>query len=447
MYGLCLPFLLGGCRSPFVVFTGVHGPVAWEVTDFRIVEQAVDGSPRALYAFTLVLRETQGLALQFTSVEHTLSHTLLSHAGTVYHEAVGWQLRPRGELRQPVSFAWCTDARCQQASAQAPWYYSMVLHGSDARARPLQLTIDFQLPQHPRGLQSPSFQTAQNAAATSADAPTALRAQAVPFETIHNHLLVRVVLNQRDTVTMVLDTGASHTFVTPATARRLGLSPTARTPRLTTRIVGGRELHLPFVRLATMAVGHAALENVLVGVTDFLPDAPLLDGILGENFLASFTMTLDYTHSRLWLTARNAARPLPAPSRPGSRSILPVQMGKGPILVRALVNRREPVMLLLDTGATHTILTPKAAQRAGITPTAAAPTLTLIRADGQHQAVPFVQVPTLTVGEAAVRNLSVGITTVLPHIPGVDGLLGVDFLAQFTVTLERTKGELWLDRS
>src|SRR5262249_50407710 len=114
------------------------------------------------------------------------------------------------------------------------------------------------------------------------------------------------------------------------------------------------------------------------------------------------------------------------------------------VLVRAVLQSREPVTLLLDTGASHTLLTPTIAQRLGLSPTANAPVRRLTRADGQSYTVPFVLCQTLAIGEAVVEQLPVGITDVLPEAPAVDGLLGVDFLARFTVTLDRATHQLWL---
>jgi clan AA aspartic protease (TIGR02281 family) len=114
------------------------------------------------------------------------------------------------------------------------------------------------------------------------------------------------------------------------------------------------------------------------------------------------------------------------------------------VLVRAVLHGREPVMLLLDTGASHTLLAPAIAQRLGLSPTADAPTKTLTRADGQPQTIPFVLCASLAVGEAVVEQLPVGITDVDPTAPSVGGLLGVDFLARFTVTLDHATRQLWL---
>jgi hypothetical protein len=86
-----------GCTERQVHVTGASGPIAWQVTDFCIVARSVQGTPRDLYTYTLVLQETRGTALMFRQVVSRLTHPsipTLSQQSTVL-----WQLRPHGELR------------------------------------------------------------------------------------------------------------------------------------------------------------------------------------------------------------------------------------------------------------------------------------------------------------------------------------------------------------
>ena len=90
------------------------------------------------------------------------------------------------------------------------------------------------------------------------------------------------------------------------------------------------------------------------------------------------------------------------------------------------------------------MLTPHIAQQLGISPPAHAPRKTLSKADGQQYDAPFVQCEAIAVGDAMVENLPVGIYEVLPDAPAVSGILGVDFLEHFTVTLDHATRRLWL---
>jgi clan AA aspartic protease (TIGR02281 family) len=310
------------------------------------------------------------------------------------------------------------------------------------------VAIDIRLPQNPpkpkigRLEETPAVPPAKGASALVKDSGP------VSFQTIGNKILVHAVLNQKAYVTLVLDTGATHIFLTPDTVKRLGMSPASNAPKRTTTVVGGRRVEFPLVQISTIAVGNAAVENLEAGVLASFPDAPLVDGILGGSFLKHFTMTLDYATSRLRLAPKEpalAALPTPTVAPMAGRSAVPIQIAHNHVLVRVMLNRKEPATFLLDTGATYTILTPNTAQRLGMHSTADAPIRILQVADGKRHEVPFVQLSAITVGEATVENLPVGVSVLFPQSSAVDGLLGGDFLEQFKMTLDRATNQMWLE--
>jgi hypothetical protein len=48
-------------------------------------------------------------------------------------------------------------------------------------------------------------------------------------------------------------------------------------------------------------------------------------------------------------------------------------------------------------------------------------------------------------GRAVVEHMPLGIAVLFPQAPGIDGVLGVDFLGRFTVTLDRAHQQMWLE--
>jgi predicted aspartyl protease len=434
-----------GCTA---YLKGMSGPVAWQATDLRIIERSVSGADRDIYAFALVLEETQGSAITFTNLEYTVSQPGINPTGVSYHSSILWKLRSRGELRQPFSFYWnCDERQCPNWVATAPWY-NIILTGTNAQGQPIRVAIDLKLPQSPPKLQrGPSQETLAASPLNPASVPGS-DSGPVPFQTVGNHVLVSVLLNQKEHAILLVDTGASHTFLTPDTAKRLGVSPAADAPKHTTTVIGGRQVEFPLVTLSHIAVGQAMRENLQVGVLASFPNAPLVDGILGGSFLKDFTMTLDYATSRLRLVLKEPLPkppPTPALALATMRSAVPIQLVGNHVLVRAVLNHTEHVTLLLDTGATYTLLTPTTAQRLGLSPPADTPRRTLRGADGQPHEVPFVQLSALAVGEAMRENLPVGISVLFPRAPSVDGLLGGDFLEQFKMTLDRGTRQMWLE--
>ena len=106
------------------------------------------------------------------------------------------------------------------------------------------------------------------------------------------------------------------------------------------------------------------------------------------------------------------------------------------IMVDAKVNGRATVRLLLDTGADRTLISPKALGDAGVSMTGAA-TGSISGVTGQADAQ-AVAVDSLEVQQARVAKMAV--VAFEMNRPGVDGLLGRDFLDQFHVTIDSAAG-------
>jgi hypothetical protein len=56
---LWMTVMISGCAMLGARLDGVSGPIAWQATDLRVVERQVTETNQELYAFTLVLKETQ----------------------------------------------------------------------------------------------------------------------------------------------------------------------------------------------------------------------------------------------------------------------------------------------------------------------------------------------------------------------------------------------------
>jgi len=99
----------------------------------------------------------------------------------------------------------------------------------------------------------------------------------------------------------LLDTGANLTVLSPLYAGRLGIVVPDNARKKSIRAVGGAALSIPLMKVARLAVGDAAVENMDVGVYDAFPQSRTIDGILGADFLNRFNVTLDRTNNRLRL--------------------------------------------------------------------------------------------------------------------------------------------------
>jgi predicted aspartyl protease len=117
-------------------------------------------------------------------------------------------------------------------------------------------------------------------------------------------ILLPVFVNGRGPFQFVLDTGASRTTLSLKLARKLGIVTIDDRPGTG----GGGQVRISSGKVDSLAVGQASVRDLAVGVGDFLAmlstaAGTRLDGIIGENFLSQFEVTIDYPHSTLDLNA------------------------------------------------------------------------------------------------------------------------------------------------
>lgn len=150
-----------------------------------------------------------------------------------------------------------------------------------------------------------------------------------------------------------------------------------------------------------------------------------------------------------WDAAR--ARVADAERRPGrivsgaAAASVEVELAGNAMIVSASVNAAADVRLVVDTGATLTILTPAAAQRAGVP--GGTPSRTEIHTvvGGRTVTVPIARVRSLQIGEAAIDDMEIGVFDALPGVARIDGLLGNDFLRRFRVSISQEQKRLTLE--
>ena len=125
------------------------------------------------------------------------------------------------------------------------------------------------------------------------------------------------------------------------------------------------------------------------------------------------------------------------------KMIVPVTRSGGSLMVSAQLNDERTVRLILDTGATMTVLSTDIAIQLGILSDPDSRLTTVNTAGGSVQ-VTLTHIQTIRVGDATAHHIAVAIHDLPDAQPGVDGLLGMSFLKHFLVTLDSTKGQLHL---
>jgi predicted aspartyl protease len=113
-------------------------------------------------------------------------------------------------------------------------------------------------------------------------------------------IVVPARVNGQGPLRFLLDTGASHSCITPQLVERLGLESRGQT----TALGAGGELSLSLTEIATLRVGAAEVHGLTVAIVDVSHVAKLvrrIDGVVGNDFLRRFVVTLDYRKNKVTL--------------------------------------------------------------------------------------------------------------------------------------------------
>ncbi|MDH5437071.1 MAG: retroviral-like aspartic protease family protein, partial [Gammaproteobacteria bacterium] len=121
---------------------------------------------------------------------------------------------------------------------------------------------------------------------------------------------------------------------------------------------------------------------------------------------------------------------------------IPLHRSGNSFLVDARSADGQSIRLLIDTGASMTILTPDVLDQRGIRYQDTGRTGTFNTANGRVQA-PVYKLDSLSVGEWQVNNIEVGVLS-LGSSSNVDGLLGMNFLNKFQFFIDQNESLLRL---
>lgn len=122
---------------------------------------------------------------------------------------------------------------------------------------------------------------------------------------------------------------------------------------------------------------------------------------------------------------------------------VPVTKIGGSMVVQVLLNNSVDAHLIVDTGATMTVISYDLGIELGLLSGSDVSLNTVNTAGGSVQ-VSMTHVGTMQVGSAKASNVAVAIHDLPDGISGVSGLLGMSFLRNFEVTLDADRGLLRL---
>jgi hypothetical protein len=110
----------------------------------------------------------------------------------------------------------------------------------------------------------------------------------IPF-TPGSPVLVSVKINGGGPITLILDTGADRTMVTPSALSRLGISFENALRGVVRGVTGASYAEAVWVN--SVEIEEAKVGPLLIIAHD--PDLKGADGLLGRDFLANFNVTID----------------------------------------------------------------------------------------------------------------------------------------------------------
>ncbi len=130
----------------------------------------------------------------------------------------------------------------------------------------------------------------------------------------------------------------------------------------------------------------------------------------------------------------------PRPQRPADETVIALTRVRGGWLTEVVINGAWTGPLLLDTGASVTLISPAVARAAGVTVGPDTPVGEVQGIAGRTRGH-IVTLSSIQVGEIEAR----GVRAVVADLPeGLQGLLGNSFLARYTFTLDPREGALRL---
>ncbi len=157
------------------------------------------------------------------------------------------------------------------------------------------LSVLFTVGALPPGLGAQTLESAaQPGAATEREIPALLAAP-----TTHDHIgrvLVKVMVNGQGPFAFIVDTGASHSTISPSLATTLGLQPGSAKPIELSGITGTAEVSA--VTLDKLQAGAWAIEDVATPVL-WAPVMAGAQGILGAAGLSEQSLVIDFQHNRV----------------------------------------------------------------------------------------------------------------------------------------------------
>ena len=246
--------------------------------------------------------------------------------------------------------------------------------------------------------------------------------------TLRNAPIVTLLANGKP-VTVLLDTGAETTTLTPAVAQRLGAQrPRVEFQRQMRGVAGS--LQTSEVELHSFTIGGVAIPWRRVRVAQINVASVFsgpLDGVLGADSLNSFDIDLDLPNNRLTLYSRQSC-PGAAPAWSEPYVTIVAGRSKADHLFFPVRLDGHKISAFVDTGAQSSVLSTSGALALGVTAGRLAqdPVRTLRGAAAEQVNARLHRFTRLEIGDEVIRNPEIMVADL--RFGDADLVLGIDLL-------------------
>jgi predicted aspartyl protease len=264
--------------------------------------------------------------------------------------------------------------------------------------------------------------------------------------TLRNAPIVTLLANGMP-VTVLLDTGAETTILTPAVAQRLGAQrPRVEFQRQLRGVAGS--LQTTEVELQSFAIGGVAIPWRRVRVAPINVASVFsgpLDGVLGADSLNSFDIDLDLPNNRITLYSKQTC-PDAAPAWTEPYVTIAAGRSKGDHLFFPVWLDGHKISAFVDTGSQSTVLSTSAALALGVTPgLLAQDRAAVLRGAAAEQVSARVhRFARLEIGAEPIRNPEIMVADL--RLSDADLVLGIDLLRPQRIWLSYGSQKIFLLR-
>jgi predicted aspartyl protease len=264
--------------------------------------------------------------------------------------------------------------------------------------------------------------------------------------TLRNAPIVTLLANGMP-VTMLLDTGAETTILTPGVAKRLGAQrPQVEFDRQLRGVAGS--LQTTEIELRSFAIGGVAIPWRRVRVAPISVASVFsgpLDGVVGADSLNSFDIDLDLPNNRITFYRRQAC-PAAAPAWTEPYITMAAGRSKGDHLFFPVQLDGHKINAFIDTGAQSTVLSTSAALALGLTPALLArDRAAVLRGAGPEQLGGRVhRFARLEIGGETIRDPEIIVADL--NLSDADLVLGIDIVRPWRIWLSYGAQKIFLLR-